>query len=123
MSDKQVEEQVEFIAKQVAAKVFDFLDQQRKEKGYEFVLKLSNSFLQRYVYVVVLNTLSSYPINPGTPEELDEFVNRSYIQMKHGMQESIAFGFQKALSTYEGRQVEFYCHLVPVTQPANKQPC
>ena len=123
MNKKRADDYVEFFSKQAASKLFELFDQHQQDKGYDFVVRLTHSFLQRYIYVITLNTLGAVPSNPSSDREVEEFVNKNFARLKVGMQEAVAVGFQNAVSTYEGREVEYYCQLTSVTQPVNKQPC
>lgn len=123
MQNKRVDDFVDLFAKQAASQLFALFDKHQKDKGYEFVVKLSNSFLQRYIFVIVLNTLSALPSEPSDDKQVEEHIYKNYYKLKALMQDSIANGFQNAISTFERRNIEFYCHLVPVTEPANKKPC
>lgn len=124
MNAKSKQEHIEFFSKQTASQIFKVLDAVQKEHGYDFVMALSMNLLQRYIFVMSMNVLNMQPKTLAyTEEELQEVINRNFSKLKGNMQNSLAEGVGLAQGKYEGREIEYYCQLTPIHQPANKEPC
>lgn len=124
MNSRTKQEHIEFFSKQTASQIFKVLDAVQKEHGYEFVMALSMNLLQRYIFVMTMNVLSAQPKSMAyTEEEVQEVINRNFSKLKGKIKDSVASGIGLAQGKHEGREIEYYCQLVPTHLPANKEPC
>jgi len=56
-----------------------------------------------------------------TKEEMLNFAMKNFAALKVSIQESVAAGFQGAVSTFSGQQVDYYCQVKPIPEPINKR--
>lgn len=73
-------------------------------------------FINLFVETLVSRTLND-KANAGTSKTQHvENLKTNYGRLKFGIQESVALGFQEAMSRFSKQPVEFYCIVKPVIE-------
>lgn len=123
--DKYPNPEVERFAKKTVSELCKLFDVWSEDKGEEFVDGVAASILQRYLFVVILQSLNKRPDHrlELSKEQLNVFVQENYANTKLRMQDAIATGFQMAFTEFTGNMVDYYCQVFPVADPVNKNPC
>lgn len=125
MSTKNVQvrtqdEYTEAFSTYMAGEVFKLLD----EAGQgELTEDLIFAFLERFTGAVILTALVDRPDTIVSEEELYEYSRKRFLGTKQGIQDAIAGAFQNATKQYSGLQTGYYCKVMTMPEPTNKEPC
>lgn len=113
-------EYLEQLSAEMVKEILRIVDQQDVELGMGYGDQLVLTFIAGLVGNVVYNVLTSRPDHKVGKEEVNSYVQQAFSNVKSGMQNSVAAGFQAAMSTFAKQQIEYYCQILPIPQPANK---
>lgn len=85
--------------------------------------ELSMTFLASFIGSIVYAVLKEKPVKSKDMKDALDFTANNFLELKIGMQNAMAAGFQGAMQEYSGKSVEYYCQVKTVPEPVNKQPC
>ena len=118
------EEWKEKFAKHLLAVTFKCIEEEEKARGVEFADGLAVSFVAGFTGALIYHILNrQHPDNTKVKKELYNFVSTNYSDIKLKVENAVAAGFTGALSSYSGKQVEYYCQVKVVPEPANTLAC
>lgn len=115
-------------AQRLTLNLMEELDEAGKIIGAEYKYELALHFLANMLGASVFKLLQEVPAMNKKGEKLSKKERTqlsldNYATFKRGAQDAIAYGFQTALSTYSGMNVEYYCKITPVPEAKSKLQC
>ena len=125
MSKKEMtaQEFTDEFSKQLTIVATELTKQVEEEFGMRTADNATASFLATFIGVMVKRRLNRPNPLKLPAEKQCNLVMSDYNDFKIKIQNSIALGFQDAMSQWSGKSVEFYCQIKPVPEPINKQAC
>ena len=121
-------EYTEKTAKDATLAVMRLVDAYESQVGKGTGGQLIGAFLQTFVGTAVFSVLTREQRaaqragREAGPEEADRTMD-AYRNFKIDVQEAIATAFGDASFQFSGRNVDFYCQIQPIPEPANVEPC
>lgn len=101
---------------------FKIIDAQTVAKGQDAADMLVVNFLAQFIGNILHRRLNERPNNLHDKEELIQYTQNNFADMKLKLQNAVASGFENAMMNYTGKPVEYYCHVTPVGPAVNKLP-
>lgn len=114
------------LSKEITEEILKIVDREQDSLGREFALSLISTFMATFISAVVYQALSEEVKNSKNEVDKKKTYDKVYknlSDMKEGMQDAIAAGFQGAMSTFSGKPIEYYCQIKTIPEPMNKKPC
>jgi len=120
------EEYINVVTKQLTGEVLSYMLEVEQLKGVEVSKLVANAFVDNFIAALVYRYLTERP--PGatpktTNKEALEHVKKNFVTIKVEMQDAVAMAFQKAMSAFSGKDMEYYCEIKPMPEAINKHPC
>ena len=112
VSNSWLEEYGEFIAQESYKLI--------KQVGQNGHKKLSTRFLKFYVNLILKNALLEHTKMPLSQDEAYRLTIHNFQQIKEQIQTEISLAFEKALSDFSGRNMEYYCQIKPVPEVTHR---
>jgi len=109
---------VEF-SRAMLTEIFKAIDTETKTYGNEFGENLSMTMLSSFICNLVYNNLK----NSSLAFSDEDTKIKEYMEFKNVVQQSVALGFQSAFSQFMGKEVDYFCQILPMPEPINKEPC
>lgn len=78
------------------------------------------SFLSAYLGGVVNQCLHKHADSVKSREEQAEEVMGAFRELKHNVQEAIGAGFAGGMSSFSGREIEYYCKINAIPEAPSK---
>lgn len=114
-----IDEYAELMAKES----FKILESICTAKGEGVDTAVSLRFINYFLGILVYNALSEHRQNKNmTNNQAYEFTRQNLSDIKMGIQNQVASGFEEAFLKYTGKQVEYYCIIKPTPEVANRYP-
>lgn len=89
---------------------FKLLDSQTKSRGGGKAAKfVAMTFLARFIGIFIYRVLTDK--KEGTKEEACKYAIDNLADAKSKLQDAVAAGFQGAMTTFAGKQIEYYCQV------------
>lgn len=84
---------------------------------------LMSEILRKLTALSVYETLKEAPVKAKTQSDRYKRTAHAFSNIRNKIEDSVAAGFQGAMSTYAGKQVGYYCIIRTVPEPVNREPC
>ena len=126
MSNKQIitlDEWANQFSQDVAAEIYRTLDGIEKEKRGKLHTKLPLAFLSRFIALTTYKVLTERPSTVKTKKEAYEYTMKAFNAYKISLQNTIAQGFQGAMTEFSGKELDYMCTIKLVPEPINTKPC
>lgn len=105
----------------IVSKVLKHLKEHERTLGVEYSAHLQATFLGGVVAAMVCDALKTP--SAGTRHDQMTVSAAKFAETKTKVQTAVALGFQSAMFNFTGKDFEYYCQVIPVKEPVNKQPC
>lgn len=112
-------EDIEEFSRMLALDTFGFIE----DNGGDKRLEITITYLSIYIGSLVYKSLTMTPGKKMSKAALLEYTHKNFQNMKENIQNAVSAAFKSALETYSGREADYYCHVAPIGEPVNKQPC
>lgn len=100
---------------------FRVLDLQKVKYGKTLSDRMTTHFIACFVGAAIHKVLQDCPENIKTVEGRFKHVKKNFGAIKLSVQESIAAAFSAAMGEFTGKNIEYYCRITVVGEPANKK--
>ncbi len=109
----------------LANKVIKALMDQKDKVGDENYKHAFNMFLTGIIASFTATTLKQKPEDEilYSQEELMQFTEQNFINLKAQLQTSVANGVQSGIMAWSGQQIDYYCLIKPTPEAINTKPC
>jgi len=122
MTRKYDEEQATL--ENLALEVYNFIKANTGVKAKSLLHKTPEVvFLNKYIQLSLFAALNTPPTKKLSNEEKIQYVQKNFAMVKLDVQEAVAQAFQEEMSRFIGRHMEYFCQIMPIPEPANKQLC
>lgn len=118
------DEYISTSAKSMVQEVRRHIEDQRKYAGEEIAHDVCMHFLAGLIAAEVFDVMKDGK-NKGKSKKDKGYseVMSNFLAIKLDVQNAVACGFQGAMQTFSGKDLEYYCLIKTVTQNTNKEPC
>lgn len=122
---KSTEKYIDEVTKQLTSEVLSYMVEVENEKGRDISGLVINEFVANFIAAVVYRHLTERPPGdkPKSNKEVLEFVKKNFLTVKIEMQDAVAMGFQKSMTAFANKEMEYYCEIKPMPEAINKKPC
>lgn len=127
MTDHELDEWINAESKRLVLDIYKrLLEKEREQRDIipDVFDRIATNVLASYIGTLVYQALS-YKDKSGkmSKKDLYDLTANNFKNIKTNIQEAVASGFTGAMSTYSGKQVDYYCKLMVVPPAINKEPC
>jgi hypothetical protein len=98
------------------------IDGQTAAKGKDAGESLTINFIAMFIGTILHRSLVTRPAGLFDKDEIYEYTQNNFAITKGKIQDAVAHGFQGAMQSFSGKQVEYYCQVRPVGDPVNRLP-
>lgn len=120
---RDLNEELKTVASDILLDLLNEVVSYEEEHGSEYAEQLCMTILRVYTSSLVFQALTSRPNDKMSKKQVEQFVLATFNQCKVRLQESVAVGFQDAMTLYTGVPFEYYCVVKTVPHAINKEPC
>lgn len=109
---KDISKFIQTLSQSLVNDIFTLLGAEEKKVGFDIASELYANFLANFVGVAVHKILTTD--KQAGRKATFASVSKDFAEFKLRVQDSVAAGFQGAMSAYSGKTIEYYCTVRPV---------
>lgn len=121
---KTLEEWCEEFAHKAAMDVYQLFEDERDKVGSENYKVMTATFIAGLLSALVFRSLAFVPEKLKSDKDKCDYAEQSFADLKIRIQEAVAAGFAGGMKTWSGKNVDYYCQVKVMPEPANMEhPC
>lgn len=118
-----LDEWCEKFTQDLATEVYHALEDNLEFVGEKAYLNMLAQFLSGYVAAITYRSLAAMPESIVDRKEQCKYAENSFRDMKTRICNAVSAGVSGGMKTWSGQEVDYYCLIKVVPEPASKEIC